>query len=189
MKIVGITGTMGAGKGTIVDYLTGHFGFKHYSVRGYLIKIIKQRGMPVDRNSMVIVANELRANNQPSFIVEELYKEALESGQDCIIESIRTPGEVAALKTKGNFILFSVDADRKVRYERIVKRGSETDMVSYDTFAENEDREMTATDPNKQNVGSCMKMAHHHFDNNGTFDELYSQVNSVLTTLQGTQLQ
>lgn len=183
MKIIGITGTMGAGKGTIVEYLTSRHGFKHYSVRGYLIHVIEQRGMPVNRDSMVIVANELRANNKPSFIVEELYNQAQNDGQNCIIESIRTPGEVSELQLKGDFSLFSVDADRKTRYERIVLRGSETDNVSYETFAENEDREMAATDPNKQNVGACMKQANHHFTNNGTFDELYAQVDAVLHSL------
>jgi dephospho-CoA kinase len=183
MKIIGITGTMGAGKGTIVEYLLSQHGFKHYSVRGYLIKVIEQRGMPVNRDSMVIVANELRANNKPSFIAEQLYKEALQNGQNCIIESIRTVGEVTELQSKGNFNLFSVDADRKIRYERILVRGSETDQVSYETFAENEDREMTATDPNKQNVGACMKLADNHFTNNGTFDELYAQVDAVLSKM------
>lgn len=183
MKIIGITGTMGAGKGTIVDHLTSRHGFKHYSVRGYLIKIIEQRGMPVNRDSMVIVANELRANNKPSFIVEELFNEAIQHGGNCIIESIRTVGEITELKSKGNFTLFSVDAKRKTRYERIVKRGSETDMVSYETFAENEEREMTADDPNKQNVGACMVLADCHFGNDGTFDELYQKVNDVLDKL------
>ena len=180
MKIIGITGTMGAGKGTIVEYLISTHGFVHYSVRGYLIKVIEQREMPVNRDSMVIVANDLRANNKPSFIADELYKEALLNGKNCIIESIRTVGEVTELQSKGNFNLFSVDADRKTRYERIVKRGSETDLVSYETFAENEEREMTATDPNKQNIGACMKLADYHFTNNETFDNLYVQVDLAL---------
>lgn len=184
MKIIGITGTMGAGKGTIVEYLTSRHGFTHYSVRGYLINIIEQRGMPVNRDSMVIVANELRANNKPSFIAEELFKEASQRGGNCIIESIRTVGEISELKSKGNFSLFSVDADRSIRYERIVKRGSETDSVSYETFAENEEREMKAEDPNKQNLSACMKLADVHFSNNGTFDELYSEIDRALLQLQ-----
>ena len=111
MKIIGITGTLGAGKGTIVDYLTTHHGFIHFSVRGYLINIIKSQGKEVNRDSLTFTANELRALNSPSFIAEELYKEAIQSGTNCIIESIRTVGEVTALKAKGNFNLFSVDTD------------------------------------------------------------------------------
>jgi len=37
MLIIGITGTLGAGKGTIVEYLVKNKNFKHYSVSGYLI--------------------------------------------------------------------------------------------------------------------------------------------------------
>ena len=40
MRIVGITGTLGAGKGTVVEYLTQQKGFKHYSARGLLNQII-----------------------------------------------------------------------------------------------------------------------------------------------------
>ena len=41
MIIIGITGTLGAGKGTIVEYLVGKKGFKHYSVRELLSEIIR----------------------------------------------------------------------------------------------------------------------------------------------------
>lgn len=185
MKIIGITGTLGAGKGTIVDYLTKDHGFQHFSVRGYLSKLIKAKGEEINRDSLVSTANELRAQNTPSFIAEELFREAKESGKDCIIESIRTVGEVNALHAKGNFNLFAVDADQESRYHRIVDRASETDKVSFEIFVENEIREMNSTDPSKQNINACMQLADFTFINNGTVDELYQQLDLVLSKLKG----
>ena len=52
MIIIGITGTLGAGKGTIVDYLVKNKGYHHYSVRAYLTEEIKRRNLPVNRDSM-----------------------------------------------------------------------------------------------------------------------------------------
>ena len=180
MKIIGITGTLGAGKGTIVDYLVAKHGFTHFSVRGYLMAIIKAKGLEVNRDSLTHTANELRANNSPSFIAEELFKEAEKSGANCIIESIRTPGEVSALKAKGGFKLLSVDTDRRIRYDRILLRGSETDHISFETFAANEEREMNSIDPNKQNLSACMSQADFHLSNNGTFEELYHQIDQIM---------
>ena len=185
MKIIGITGTLGAGKGTIVEYLTHHHHFQHFSVRAYLSAIIKAKGLEVNRDTLVGTANELREANTPSFIAEELYREAKECGKDCIIESIRTVGEVNALHSKGNFHLFAVDADQKLRYSRILERASETDKISLETFIGNELREMSNTDPNKQNLSACMQMADYKFINNDGFDELYRQIDEVLKQIAG----
>ncbi|HLO92264.1 MAG TPA: AAA family ATPase [Lentimicrobium sp.] len=180
MQVIGITGTLGAGKGTIVEFLVREKGFKHLSVRGYLIKEIEQRNLPVNRDSMVEVANGLRTKNSPSYIIDELYKEALESGTNCIIESIRTPGEVKSLREKGNFYLLAVDADPQIRFNRITSRNSETDNITLSTFLENEEREMYSTDPNKQNIRECMKMADYVFWNNGTVKELEEKVEKII---------
>lgn len=183
MITIGITGTLGAGKGTIVDYLINNKNFAHYSVRAFITEEIKRRGLPVDRDSMTLVGNDLRKCNSPSYIVEQLYQQAQSSGKNCIIESVRTTGEVEALRGKANFYLFAVDADPKVRYERVVLRGSETDHISYETFLANEQREMNSDDPNKQNLRACIEQADYRFDNNGDIASLNEQVEKVLAEI------
>ena len=180
MITIGITGTLGAGKGTIVEYLQKEKGFSHYSVRAFLTDEIKRRGLEVNRDTMTLVGNDLRAQHSPSWIVEQLYGQASASGCNCIIESIRTPGEVEALRGKPNFYLFAVDADPRVRYDRAVLRGSETDHIDFDTFLANEQREMDNDDPNKQNLKYCIEHADYRFDNNGSIDGLNKQVEEVL---------
>jgi dephospho-CoA kinase len=183
MIIIGITGTLGAGKGTIVDYLTQKKNFAHYSVRQYLIGEIERLGMPNNRDSMTVLANRLRAENSPSFITDELFKEALAKGQNAIIESIRTPGEIESLRAKGRFYLFAVDADSKTRYNRVIGRASETDNISYETFLANEAREMNSNDPNNQNLKKCIEMADFTFDNNGDFTLLHQQVEQIISKI------
>lgn len=178
--IIWITGTLWAGKWTIVDYLVQNKWFVHFSVREYLIQEIQKRGMPVNRDSMVEVANNLRAKYWPSYIVEELYKQAKETGKDCIIESIRAEWEALALKWKDKFLLFSIDADPKIRYDRVVLRWSETDKISYDEFIMNEQREMKNTDPTKQNLAKCIALSDYTFKNDGTIEELYKQIQQAI---------
>jgi dephospho-CoA kinase len=139
--------------------------------------------MPVNRDSMVIVANDLRATFSPSYIVEQLYEQAKADGKNAIIESLRAVGEVEALKQKEDFLFFAIDADPKMRYERVVLRGSETDKISYDEFIANEQREMINTDPTKQNISKCMQLADHVFTNNGTLEELHQQIEEITTKL------
>ena len=180
MKIIGITGTIGAGKGTIVDYLVNNYGFKHYSVRGYLIEEAQKQNLPLNRDTYVQLANKLREIHSPSFIIDELYKEAERNRKDTIIESIRTPGEIASLRTKENFSLWAVDANPKIRYERIFARKSETDHISLETFLANEQREMSTDDPTKQNLTECIRQADVLCLNNDNFEELYKQIETSL---------
>jgi dephospho-CoA kinase len=180
MIIVGITGHIGAGKGTVVDYLKTHKGFKHYSARAFITKEVEKRGLPADRDTMTLVSNELRQKHSPSYIIEAMYKKAKEAGDDCIIESIRTLGEVDALRGIGHFFLFAVTADLPIRYQRIVLRGNETDHISFDTFVEQDKREAASTDPHKQNINACVAKADLVLNNNGTIETLHEEIEEAL---------
>lgn len=176
--IIGITGTLAAGKGTVVEFLKQK-GFRHYSVREFLTREIKQRGLEVNRDNMVMIGNQLREMNSPSYIAEKLYEEAKKENVNCIIESLRTTGEINALKEKGEFVLLAIDANQGVRYVRSQSRKSETDKVSFDKFKEDEDKEMFSTDPNKQNLSECIKLANFKIENNSTINELNEKMEKI----------
>ncbi len=179
--IIGVTGTNGAGKGTIVDFLVNQKGFNHFSMRSFFIEEIKRQGLPIDRSHMRQVANELRQAHGPAYVAEQLMTQALARGGNSVVESIRAIGEAEYLKSKGA-LLWAVDADRKARYERILLRQSETDQVSFEQFCEYEDREMQGTASWDMNVFGVMKMADHTFYNNGTPGELFEQVEKELAS-------
>jgi len=184
MIIIGITGSIGAGKGTVVEHLKINKNFKHFSARALIAEEIKRRGMEVDRDSLTLVSNDLREKNSPSFLIEELYRRAKKEGENCIIESIRTLGEIEALRNIGHFHLLAVNADLPIRYQRILARGSSTDNVSFETFVEQNEREANATDPHKQNISACIKQADFVLDNNKNVDHLYKQIEEVFEEIK-----
>lgn len=179
--LIGVTGTNGSGKGTVVEYLVMKKGFSHYSARMFLVEEITRRGLKQNRSSMRDVANSLRQEHEPHYLMERLYEMAKDEPK-AVLESVRTIGEAEFLKSKGAY-LFAVDADRKLRYERITARGSETDHIDFDTFCEQEDREMASPDPWDMNVFGVMQMSDARIENNGTLEELHHQIDQALATL------
>ncbi|MFH1770153.1 MAG: AAA family ATPase [archaeon] len=179
--IIGITGSLGAGKGTIVDFLKTK-GFVHFSSTEDVInKEIVRRGLPINRDSMVLIGNDLRKKHGPGYIAEELLRMAEETGKDAVFESIRTEGEIIALRKKGNCVMFAVDADQRTRYDRIIKRKElGKDNISFEKFQEQEAIEMTSKDPWKQNLSRCIEISDYKFMNDDNFEELYEKIEKVL---------
>jgi|ETN01SMinimDraft_4_1059930.scaffolds.fasta_scaffold02562_7 dCMP deaminase len=181
--IIGVTGTLAAGKGTIVKLLLEK-NFKHYSVREFLIKEIEKRGLSINRDNMLLVANDLRQQNSPSYIAEELYKIANAAGGNAVIESLRTPGEIISLRNKSNFHMLSVDANPQIRYIRMLKRASETDNISFEKFINDEKREMENIDPAKPNLKKCIEMSDMKLNNDNSIEELKEKIEDILREIQ-----
>lgn len=184
--ILGITGTIGAGKGTVVDYLVQEKGFKHYSVRAAITEEVQKRGLPVNRDTLNQVGTELRKQYGGSYFGELLRARAqAEGAENAIIESVRTVLEATKIKSIGGCILV-VDAPEEVRYERIQSRASETDHVSFEEFRTQEAREMdseNANDPSYMNMRAVIAMADVTVQNDGTLDELHTRIEEALAKL------
>lgn len=183
MKIIGITGTIGAGKGTVVEYLVTHHGFTHFSARALLVEELSKRGIEHTRSAMLELANEWRDIHSPSYILEVLYGRAQRHGGNAILESVRSLGEVDWLRRQNDFFLLGIDADVGTRYTRILERGSSTDHITFEQFVFEEGRELESQDIHDANLRGCLAQADYVIDNNQGFEELRDQIEKFYSTL------
>ncbi len=182
MKIIGITGTLGSGKGTVVDYLVKHKNFKHYSVSGYLKNELIKQNKEINRTNLQDIGNEIREKFGPSYITEQLFQSAQDNKNNTIIESIRNPKEAEFIKQHGGKII-AVTADQKIRFDRIKLRQSEKDNVTFDEFRKQEEKEFQNSDPNAQNLPKCIDMSDYVINNNGSLDNLYEQTEKIINKI------
>ena len=184
MKIIWITWPAAAGKWTVVDYFVNKLWFVHYSASWYLTEILKSQNKEINRDTMRELADSLRAQYGPSYLISELYNQAAKNWKNAIIESVRTVWEVELLRGKENFILLSIEPDQELRYKRAIERNSAKDHISFEKFKEQEDLEAASSDPNKWNIKACQKLADVEIQNNWDMKALEESIEHILKTYQ-----
>lgn len=179
--IIGITGTLGAGKGSVVDYLVERKGLTHLSVTSFMRSVAKDRGITPVRQTFHDIANEYRALG-PTKLLEATIAWGSEEGitDGYVIEALHTKAEVAFVQDLGGKVI-AVDADIRTRYNRISSRGSDKDDTTFEEFAAHEAKELASDDANKNNIADSVEKADVRIDNNGTREELYAKIEEALT--------
>lgn len=178
--IVGLAGSFAAGKGTVVEYLVSQKGFTHYSASGFITEEIVRRDLPVNRDSMIMVANDMRLQHGPSYIIDSLYTRAQAVGGNVIIESLRAVAEVRRIQELGGVVI-GVDAHPQIRYDRAVARNSVKDNVTFEHWLQQEQAECNTADDTKQNIFGALALADHIIMNDGTITDLEAEVEQFLS--------
>src|SRR3989338_1290539 len=106
--IIGLTGANASGKGEAAGYLKSK-GFEYYSLSDILREEAKARGIELSRENLIKLGNELRTKNRPSILADLVIKNIKAKG-NYVIDSIRNPFEVKALRKLSGFILIGIDA-------------------------------------------------------------------------------
>jgi len=181
--IIGIAGTLGAGKGTVVEYLKTK-GFTHYSSSGILKEILTAQGKPLTREYMSALADELM-KKEPGGILSLSHERAKKEGKtDYVLEAIHRESEAAYIRSIAGVVL-GVDADIQTRFNRISKRqDGKKDDVTFEQFkndAMREDEGATGTGPN---IRAVLEGADVVVTNDGTIEDFHTQIDGALSSLK-----
>ena len=105
-------------------------------------------------------------------------------GEDAVVDSIRTPGEVEALRKRDDFILIEVRANTETRWERLQNRARPGDPLDKETFIKQENAEAVAEDEAGQALNATAELADLVILNDGTEDDLINDLDELLLLLK-----
>lgn len=179
--IIGLTGKNGSGKGVVADFLKSS-GFIYYSLSDVIREAIKEEGHEITRERLIAKGRELRKKGGPSVLAERIL-EKLDIDKNYVIDSIRNPAEVNALKRRKDFHLFFIDADARIRFERIKKRGRENDPKDFKTFVMLEEKELKSQDPAAQQLEDTARLADVVIQNNESIQALENKIKEIVLSL------
>ncbi len=174
-RIIGLTGTNGAGKGECAAFLVSK-GFAYHSLSDILRDELRTRGLEPDRNNLIRIGNELREAHGPDVLAR---RTAAQVKAPAVIDSIRNRREVERLRELDGFLLLAIDAPLEIRFGRVAARGRDESAATLEEFRRKEEEEMSGGTAAQQ-LAACMALADRRIVNDGTLEELHRQLEEFL---------
>ena len=181
MILIGLMGTIGAGKDVVSDYLVEKYGFQVYRSGDICREIAKERGVEPTRENLQGITNEMYSKHGETFFVDTILKKIEVAGVErAIFNGVRNPidAKVPMEKLGKNFKLVLVDAKPEIRFERLKTRARAGFPTTLEKFKKHEDKEYALF-----NMRETFSLPHKTLNNNSTLEELYSQTEELVKEL------
>ena len=179
--LIGLTGKNGSGKGEAAKFLKER-GFHYLSLSDAVRAEAKKRKKKITRENLIAIGNELREKHGAGVLAKRLVNE-LEVDRHYVIDSIRHPEEVKALRERNGFALVRVEANPKVRFNRIKLRGRENDPKTFSEFKRLEGVEGKSKVRSDQQLDQTLQLANHVVQNNGSLEKLHQKIAELMMTI------
>ncbi len=175
---IGVAGLNAAGKTEVVELLERR-GFYRSSLSDVIRHELLGEGLEPTRERMTERGRALREKYGLAVLAERV-RHALPTDRNHVIDSIRHPAEVSALRAGEDFLLIWVEASSEVRFERARRRGSERDPESFEEFESDERRELESEEAAGQQLLGVREHADEVLVNDGDLASLEERLGELL---------
>jgi len=180
--LVGLTGRNASGKSTLVTWFSER-GLTSVSCSDSIRTWLREQGIEATREALIEGGRVLRRNGGSGVLAEMLLD--ILDGEDAVVDSIRTPAEVEALRSRGDFVLIEVRADEESRWQRMTSRGRAGDPTEKEAFLSHEAAEAKSKDEVGQALDATAEMADITVLNDGSIEDLERELEGIWSGLLG----
>ncbi|MFA5999604.1 MAG: AAA family ATPase [Candidatus Paceibacterota bacterium] len=175
--ILGLVGSLASGKETTKKYVVEKYNAKDCRFSSILRDILSRVDLPNSRENLQKLSTVMRANFGEDLLARAIANDASKLDADVVvIDGVRRFTDISHLKDLENFILIKIDAEPKIRYERMKIRNENAgdDKKTFEEFLKDQEAEA-----DKQ-IPEVMKTAKYAIENSGTFEDLYNQIDEII---------
>ncbi len=180
--VIGLVGDVGAGKGTVAEYLEKKYKFHKHTVSDYIRAEARKRHIHPTRENLEKLSERLRAKHGKDYFIQKVIQKIEKDGDEKVcIDGIRLASDVKLVKNffKHRVRIVFVTAPARIRFERMKTRGRPGDPSSWPEFLALERKE-----EKEFHLKKVFAMADHVIDTSGTKKGVQKKVDKLVKHLK-----
>lgn len=175
--IIGLTGQIACGKGVIKKFLIEKYNASDYRFSTILRDVLTRLNIEQSRENIQKMSTLLRQTFGEDLLAKVMANDVKNDINNFIvIDGIRRMADIEYLKEIPGFFLVSIEANQKLRHQRVIERNENPgdDKKTFEDFLKDENAET------EQQIPETMSKANFIINNDGTWDELWKQIHQLV---------
>jgi len=175
--ILGLTGEMGSGKGTIAKYIIEQKQGSSHRFSTMLRDVLNRLFIEQSRDNLQNFSTILRQTFGEDILAKVMFHEVQNDQHEIVvIDGIRRMSDIAFLTKIPEFKLIYTETDMKIRFDRISIRGENSDdgKKTFEQFIESHKNEAESQILDLRNHANVI------INNNGSLEDLHRTVDQLI---------
>jgi dephospho-CoA kinase len=177
VKVIGITGRMGAGKDVVAKYLVSNYGYTQITIGDVVREAMKKNNIEITRENSDKFSQEMRDNFGADYWVKQCAKKIINSKLDkAVIDGIRLVSDNKLMKDSfgKDYLFLLVDVKPEIRFKRLQDRARADSPKDLENF-----KELEESHEKMFKLDDTFKLADAKVSNNSDLKALYSSIEGV----------